>query len=270
MIPREILKKIRPSERRTNCHALRLGLRPQPRSVEERIQSVFSSALTYVLSPGRGFQPATLSVNSAVYPTNPAAGYSKDAGSVSPSPWGEGRDEGGQNHPNLTVRCAKSVSCCNIMPCNHRAEVWAGLADDAAHFADARERCADAPAKFADDRDAIADDTDQVADDRERFAEGRERVAESAASGANHLVRFAEGTVAFAEESDLIAERWEQNATVQILFAERTDRSAEVMRRHAGRSVGCVHYPFSNWRGQDSFCHSSASHPFRHDSPRDS
>jgi hypothetical protein len=36
---------------------------------------------------------------------NPAAGISKDAGSVSPSPWGEGRDEGGlrSNLPPLII-----------------------------------------------------------------------------------------------------------------------------------------------------------------------
>jgi hypothetical protein len=118
MIPREILKKIRQIELRTNriviasvdggCMrtpqfsnaptnhpALRRGRRPQPRSAGE-IQPVFWFALTCVLSPRRGFHPVTFSVESAARPNHPTAGYSKDAGSVSPSPWGEGRDEGGR------------------------------------------------------------------------------------------------------------------------------------------------------------------------------
>jgi hypothetical protein len=34
-------------------------------------------------------------VFSADRPANPAAGFAKDAARVAPSPWGEGRDEGG-------------------------------------------------------------------------------------------------------------------------------------------------------------------------------
>ena len=80
----------------TNHPALRLGLRPQPRSVGGKNQLVTWPALTCVLSPRRGFQPATLSLCLAIRPINPVAVFSKDAGSVSPSPWGEGRDEGGR------------------------------------------------------------------------------------------------------------------------------------------------------------------------------
>ena len=81
MIPREILKKIRQIEIRAN------------RVVTEL---VFWSTLTCVLSPKRGLQPVTRSVYLPVRSTNPVAGFSKDAVRVSPSPWGEGRDEGGQ------------------------------------------------------------------------------------------------------------------------------------------------------------------------------
>ena len=125
MIPREILKKIRQIELRTNrlvtgsaaggCvrrtsrstpessgaptnhHALRLGLRPQPLSVWG-IQSVFLSALTCVLSPRRGFHSVTSLVCPIARPNSPAAGIVKEAASISPSPWGEGRDEGGRSN----------------------------------------------------------------------------------------------------------------------------------------------------------------------------
>jgi hypothetical protein len=57
---------------------------------------VWTLALTCVLSPGERISPVMLSVGVDDWPTNPALGYSKDAGNVSPSPWGEGRDEGGR------------------------------------------------------------------------------------------------------------------------------------------------------------------------------
>ena len=93
MIPREILKKIRPIELRTNrlvsesSAGARLG---------GEIQLVFWLALTCILSPRRGFPPIALSVDSGGHPANPVAGYFKNAASISPSPWGEGRDEGGR------------------------------------------------------------------------------------------------------------------------------------------------------------------------------
>jgi hypothetical protein len=62
--------------------------------LERRNQLVLSSALTCVLSPRRGFQPSMLSDFSAARSNHPVAGISQSAGSVSPSPWGEGRDEG--------------------------------------------------------------------------------------------------------------------------------------------------------------------------------
>jgi hypothetical protein len=40
--------------------------------------------------------PCTLSGGSINRPTNPVAGYFKNAGNDSPSPWGEGRGEGGR------------------------------------------------------------------------------------------------------------------------------------------------------------------------------
>src|SRR5579859_4793762 len=68
------------------------------------------SALTCVLSPGRGFRLGTISC----YPTgnvnDSGAGFSQESGSVSPSPWGEGRDEISPNNsridpinPNLAI-----------------------------------------------------------------------------------------------------------------------------------------------------------------------
>src|SRR5664279_1824277 len=93
MIPREIHKKIRQTEIRTN--RVVTGFAAGARHGEKN-QLVFWPALTCVLSPGRGFQPVTLSISPAVHPANPVAGISKDAGSDSPSPWGEGRDEGGR------------------------------------------------------------------------------------------------------------------------------------------------------------------------------
>jgi len=92
MIPREILKKIRQIEIRTN----RLGSEFATRTcLDGKNSLVFWSALTCILSPRRGFPPLVLPAGSEGDPTNPAAGYFKDAAGVSPSPWGEGRDEGG-------------------------------------------------------------------------------------------------------------------------------------------------------------------------------
>lgn len=82
MIPREIPKKIRPTGTRPNGLVTEL---------------VFWPALTCVLSPRRGFQPTTTHlVYSPGRLAHPAAGFPKDAVSVSPSPWGEGWDEGGR------------------------------------------------------------------------------------------------------------------------------------------------------------------------------
>src|SRR5580704_10244846 len=125
MIPREIRKKSRQIEPRTNrlvtgfaagarasarftartpaasktnpslnlIRPLKRRERRAPAAPARGIQLVFWPALTCVLSPRRGFQPATLLVCPTDRPTCPVAGFSKDAGSVSPSPWGEGRDE---------------------------------------------------------------------------------------------------------------------------------------------------------------------------------
>ena len=91
MIPRKILKKARQPESLTN----NIVSNPATARLGEKNQFVFWPALTCILSPRRGFQPVTLSVNSPIGPANPANRSSQDAGSVSPSPWGEDRDEGG-------------------------------------------------------------------------------------------------------------------------------------------------------------------------------
>ena len=93
MIPREILKKIRQIEIRTNRLVSRLAVSVCPGRTN---QSVFWSALTCILSPRRGFPLRAFLVCPEGHPTNPAEGYFKDAASIPPSPWGEGRDEGGR------------------------------------------------------------------------------------------------------------------------------------------------------------------------------
>jgi hypothetical protein len=59
-----------------------------------KIKFVFTTALTLTLSLGERGQPALRFVFSTIHLTSPPAGFSKDAGGVSPSPKGEGRDEG--------------------------------------------------------------------------------------------------------------------------------------------------------------------------------
>jgi hypothetical protein len=140
MIPREILKKIRPSELRTNrlvtgsafgarasarftvrqpaasnlnsppnsVRMLKRRERRAPAHFAAGIQLVSLSALTCVLSPRRGFQPAALLDHLADRSNNPVAGCSKDAVSVSPSPWGEGRDEGGRE-TNFDSNCCHAL-----------------------------------------------------------------------------------------------------------------------------------------------------------------
>src|SRR5271169_2831916 len=60
------------------------------------MQCELTLTLTRTLSPGEREQPAHIFVLPADRPANPVARTSKDAGNASPSPWGEGRDEGGQ------------------------------------------------------------------------------------------------------------------------------------------------------------------------------
>ena len=136
MIPREILQKIRQIERRTNrlvtvaaagarasarftvlkpdapnqilqltsIRRLKRRERRAPARFIAHIQSVFLSALTCVLSPRRGFHSVTSLFSPIVHLNNPAAGISKEAGNVSPSPWGEGRDEAGRDPEELRRR----------------------------------------------------------------------------------------------------------------------------------------------------------------------
>jgi len=117
MIPREILKKIRQIELRTNRIVTEMGAA----CFDGKRKSVFSSALTCVLSPRRGFQPSTLSASSAVHSANPVTSHFQVAAGVSPSPWGEGRDEGGHG--------------LNISPANGHFRPAAGVnARKAAYF----------------------------------------------------------------------------------------------------------------------------------------
>jgi hypothetical protein len=76
--------------------ALKRRERRAPAASERGIQLVFSPALTCVLSPRRGFQPFTFPVSPTGLLSNPAAIITKESASIPPSPWGEGRDEGGR------------------------------------------------------------------------------------------------------------------------------------------------------------------------------
>jgi hypothetical protein len=227
MIPRELLKKIRPSERRTNRRALRLGLRPQPRSVEGENQMVFWPALTCVLSPGRGFQPTAFSDYPTGRPANPVAGFSRGAAGVSPSPWGEGRDEGGQNCLNLTTSFRESI--------NHwKRTAWDGLANDGNRFADDAAKLADDAANFADDRATVADDAARLANDRATVADDAARlandpaaVADDAASFADGRASFADGAARFADSAAALAEQRDQFADDPAKIAEGRERVAQ-------------------------------------------
>ena len=309
MIPREILKKIRQIELRTKriatgfapgarlCEpqpfrlsegvensgrvfqvAAAAGRRPALRSfqpsphITSKNQLVFWPALTWVLSPGRGFQPVTLSANSTVSPTNPAAGFSKDAENVSPSPWGEGRDEGGQSCLNLTTDrlprsnyrngnssiCRESLNYWHIMAWNHVAERWDGLADHreqvavdrdqvadhrdriadgADQVAEHRERVADRRERLANDRDAVADDTNRVANHRERLADDADQVADWRERVAERAARVAAHREQLADGRDRIADHRAENADGWNWFAERSHRTPSIASRWAGRSA---------------------------------
>ena len=108
MIPREILKKIRQIELRTNRLGSGSAVSVCPGGMN---QSVFSLALTCVLSPGRGFPPIALSVDSQGHPANPVAGYFRDAAGASPSPWGEGWDEGDRGTSFFSAKDPGTVRC---------------------------------------------------------------------------------------------------------------------------------------------------------------
>ena len=80
MISRELLKKIRPIELRTNREVGRVT--PCAPSVGQR-HAPAGKGLPALPEAGR--------------PAHPVAGISQVGGGVSPSPWGEGRDEGGRD-----------------------------------------------------------------------------------------------------------------------------------------------------------------------------
>jgi hypothetical protein len=241
MIPREILKKIRQIELRTNriVTATLAGWSFQPSpQLGRKDQFVLLPALTCVLSPKRGFQLVTLSASPAVHPTNPVARIFQDAAGVSPSPWGEGRDEGGQNCLNLTIRRTKIVSCCNIMSCNHRARAWAGLADD-------RERVAGHPVAVADDTASIADDTDAFADDADTVADDTDTVADNANAVAGDPVTDANDPVAIASDAGKIAAGADIFADDMDGFADDAGGVANVRCRNAGAKFFSAQSVFS-------------------------
>ncbi len=83
MIPREILNKIRQIELRANREV-------------GRVTPCAPAVRPGHAPAGKGL-PALPEVGR---PTNPDSGIYNDAAGVSPSPWGEGRDEGGRDHNN--------------------------------------------------------------------------------------------------------------------------------------------------------------------------
>jgi hypothetical protein len=201
MIPREILKKTRPIERRPN----RLVTETGTACFDVKRKSAFTSALTCVLSPGRGLQPAPLSANSAAHPTNPITGFYEDAGSVSPSPWEESRDAGGQNCLNLTIGRLPKLNRLNSATCNQAAEAEASFADDAATFADDRDAFGDDAANFADDRATGADNTASLADQPAGLGDDRAGFADAAATRANEAGILADDRAAAADTPAIFA-----------------------------------------------------------------
>src|ERR1035437_11044497 len=163
MIPREIRKKIRQIELCTNRLVTEFAAGAH---VWGENQLVFRPALTCVLSPGRGFRPITLSARPTVRPTNPVAGFFRVAGSVSPSPWGEGRDEGGRGTNYWNEKAHNSfqeAKCCQTV-------TWVTAADG-------NYRNAGSAIARSEDRDQHADDAALFADDRERVADAANRLA---------------------------------------------------------------------------------------------
>src|ERR1035437_10350397 len=190
MIPREILKKIRQIELRTNRLATEFAAGAR---LGGKNQLVFWPALTCVLSPRRGFQPITLSVSPAVCEVNPVAGFPKDVGSVSRSPWGEGRDEGGRGTNYWNEKAHNSfpeAQCCQTVTWVTAADGNYGNAGSAIARSENRDQHADDAALFADAANRLAVGWDRVAQWTERVADGRERRAEwqnEPAEGANRV-----------------------------------------------------------------------------------
>ena len=208
MIPREILKKIRPSERCTHREVGRV--------------TPCAPAVRHGHAPAGKGLPA---LPEAGRPTHPVAGISQVAASVSPSPWEEGRDEGGQNCLYLTIGRVNSVSCCNITACNRATEALAGrvdniyrnadssngVADDRDSLADDRNNAADGADQLADDRDTVADGCDAFADGRDTFASERNRRA------GDHDKRAASGD-RLAGDTDKVAGGRDQRADAPAFF----------------------------------------------------
>jgi len=67
---------------------------PRPNGVAGEENNGFTTALILAFSPGEKEPPWHVFAFSIDRPTNPAAGFSTVAANGSPSPWGEGRDEG--------------------------------------------------------------------------------------------------------------------------------------------------------------------------------
>jgi len=206
MIPREILKKIRQIGLRTNriVTAFAPGARASARFI---VRTPAASKINPALDSIRPLKRRERRAPSpAECPTNPVARIFQDAAGVSPSPWGEGRDEGRQNCLNLTTGCADSLNCCNIKPCNHVAGALVGLADDPDTIADNPAAVADDTDVIADNADAVADDTDAVADDTDTIADDAGVVANEAGTIAGDADTVAAGADIFADDNDGFAD----------------------------------------------------------------
>jgi hypothetical protein len=92
-------------------HTLKRRERCAPATSGCEIQLEYSPTLTCVLSPGRGFLPFTFPVSPTSLLSNPAEIITKESAGISPSPWGEGRDERGRKTilTPLTIRFPHSA-----------------------------------------------------------------------------------------------------------------------------------------------------------------
>jgi hypothetical protein len=68
----------------------------------------FTTALILAFSPGEKEGRGHVSGFADARPANPTAGIAKGAGTISPSPWGEGRDEGERSNKLISSGSAGS------------------------------------------------------------------------------------------------------------------------------------------------------------------
>ena len=227
MIPREMLKKIRQIERRTNREVGR--------------------ATPCAPSVGHGHAPAGKELPAlpeAGRPASPVAGLSKDAASVSPSPWRAGRDEGGLNCLNSTTDRLENLNGRNSASCDRLAEAVAGLADDLASFANDAASLANDAANLAGDAANLAGDAASLADDAANFADDAANLADDAANLADDAATFAGGAATrtnipatnadgrdgFAQPAARVAEHCGRDAGARVFSAQR-------VFRHRGRQI---------------------------------